>query len=56
MTLEEDRQKLSELTRESFLLTSDIGKAEEDFQERYHVLKKKANKLYCEMDDRLNGE
>lgn len=56
MTLEEDRQQLSELTRESFLLTSDIAKAEQEFQERYHVLKKKVNKLYCEMDDKLNGE
>lgn len=56
MTSEETRQQLSELTRESFLLTSDIAKAEQEFLERYHVLKKKANKLYCGMDDKLNGD
>lgn len=53
---ENERNQLNKLTQESFLLTSDIAKAEQDFLERYHVLKKKANKLYGEMDDKLNGD
>lgn len=54
--LEEKREQLNKLTQESFLLASDIAKAEQDFLERFHILKKKANKLYEEMDDKLNGD
>jgi len=55
MTLEEARQQLNKLTQEAFLLATDITKAEREFHERFYVLKKKANKLYEEMDDKLNG-
>lgn len=54
--LEEKRQQLNQLTQESFLLAGDIAKAEQEFLERFHVLKKKANEFYGEMDDKLNGD
>lgn len=54
--LEEKRQRLNKLTQESFLLAGDIAKGEQDFIERFHILKKNANKLYEEMDDKLNGD
>lgn len=53
--LEEERKQLNKLTQESFLLAGDIAKAEQEFLERFHILKEKANKLYEEMDDKLNG-
>ena len=53
---EEERKQLNKLTQESFLLVGDIAKAEQEFLVRYHILKKKANKLYEEMDDKLDGD
>lgn len=54
--IEENRQQLNKLTQEAFLLVGDIAKAEQDFLEKFHILKKKANKLYEKMDDKLNGD
>lgn len=53
---EEARQQLMKLTQESFLLASDIAKAEQEFIERFHVLKNNANKLYEQMDEKANGD
>ena len=54
--LEEERKQLNKLTQEAFLLVGDIAKAEQEFLVRYRILKKKANKLYEEMDDKLDGD
>lgn len=54
--LEEERKQLNKLAQESFLLVGDIAKAEQEFLVRYRILKKKANKLYEEMDDKLDGD
>ena len=54
--IEEKRRQLNNLTQEAFLLAGDVAKAEQDFLERFHTLKKKANKLYEEMDVKLNGD
>ncbi|GAI83168.1 unnamed protein product, partial [marine sediment metagenome] len=54
--LEEERRQLNKLTQEAFLLAGEIAKAEQEFLEKFHILKKKANKLYEEMDDKLNGD
>lgn len=54
--LEEKRRQLNKLTQESFLLAGDIAKAEQDFLEKFHLLKNKANKLYEEMDDKLDRD
>ena len=54
MTFEEARQQLNKLAQESFLLASDIAKAEQEFQERFTVIKKEAAKLYEKINHRLN--